>query len=191
LAHLVVDSCALVHLKQAHHPATDALDLLVRLGDRGLHLVSTSRVHQENEQQTLRDWLGARATAGVYGIEVVSVVERRQVRNSLLKKMKEPGDNDKALIALAKRLEGPLLTHDGPAAALAERCRVVVIDAIDLAAFAVRQGIVMEDEAERMIGPLGRHAWSPPSWQGSVRATVDARPRWERLAERLDAWWSQ
>jgi predicted nucleic acid-binding protein len=190
LAILVVDACALVHLKQAHHPRSDGLDLVSSLCAVGLRLVSTNRVHQENEQQTLRGWLAERATAGAYSLESVSVTERRSVQNHLPKKAKEPGHNDKALIALAKRLDAPLLTHDGPAAVLADACNVIVVDAIDLAAFASRNGVISMVEAERMVAPLGEHAWRPPSWAGSVEETVGARPNWDRLEQRLLTWWA-
>lgn len=187
---LVVDACALVHLKQAHYPHTDGLDLVTLMCRSGLRLVSTRKVHQENEQQTLREWLEEKLAADLYSFESVSIGERRAIRNNLLNKMKEPGDNDKALIALAKRLEVPLFTHDGPAGALAARSGVIVVDAIDLAAFASRLGLMSQAQAEHMVGPLGRHAWSPPSWAGTIQATIAGRPRWDRLENRLQAWWT-
>lgn len=187
---LVVDSCALVHLKQAHSALGSGLLLVEHLCTAGLGLASTARVHQENEQQTLRPWLAVREAAGVYVLLQVSASERKRVRNALTASMPEPGDKDKALIALAARLETPLLTHDGPAAALASRCRVVVVDAIDLAVFAARRGLLTREDAEALVAPLGEHAWRPPSWQGTAAATVAVRPRSDALFARLDLWWA-
>lgn len=189
MAVLVVDACALVHLKQAHAPALDGLLLVDVLCGQGVSLRSTAAVHGENVAQTLRDWLASHEVAGRYDRLGVSVQERREVRNALRRGDKEPGDHDKALIALARRLGAPLFTHDGPASNLANRCEVVVVDAIDLAAFSVRRGWMADGEAERLVAPLGAAAWRPPSWQGSVAATVAARDKWERLAGRLSACW--
>ena len=111
------------------------------------------------------------------------------MRNQLKRGMPEPGDNDKALIALACRTGAPLFTHDGPAAALANRCEVLVVDAIDLGGFFSRVGMVDPVRMEAMLAPLGLHAWRPPSWAGDVASTVAGRPKWEALAVRLTAWW--
>lgn len=187
---LVVDCCALVHAKEMSDLQPSPLAVLESLADRGVRFVTTSKVYQEmlasSLSTTLQRWQGQ----GWISTQNVSSTERKAVKNELKKGDVEPGDNDKALIALAKRLKAPLLTHDEAESILAQRrCKVTVVDLADLMGLADRLGLTPLAEASKNWGPLDDYEWPVPfaNFQGSLEACLAARPGLTQLLNDLEA----
>jgi hypothetical protein len=130
---LIVDCCALVHAEQMGNLGQPPLAMLESLALKGVRFVTTARVWGELENSSLRNTLSSWAAKGWIRVQNVTFEERKAVANCRKRGDDEPGDNDKALIALSKRLDAPLLTHDKAASLLAgRRCGVTVLDLADV-----------------------------------------------------------
>lgn len=162
------------------------MESLVR--ERGVVLVTSHRVRTEQVALSLRDWIAAREAEDGYVAEVVTTAELRDVTRRIHGRIEWPGKADQGLVALAIRCAAPLLTHDDRAAGLAAACRIRVVDLVDLGALAAVEGVVALGEVETAFGGLARHAWRPDDWGGSVDATVQGRPSWERHLAALRGW---
>lgn len=187
---LVVDCCPLVHGKEMADLQPPPLAVLESLAEKGVRFVTTSKVYGEMLASSLSTTLERWMAQGWIRVENVSSTERKAVKNELRKGDAEPGDNDKALIALAKRLKAPLLTHDEAESILAQkRCRVTVVDLADLMGLADRLGLTSLPEASRNWGPLDNYEWPVPfaNFQGSLLACLNARPGLTKLLNDLEA----
>lgn len=189
---LVVDANAGIHAKQVStdQPGVHRVAVLDRVAAAGLVLTLTAKVLGEQNKGSVRTHHERWQAAGQLRVETVSVNEVRAVRNRVGNARPIPNDPDVALIALALRLSGVLYTHDRAAAGWAKRCGVIVVDVVDLAAWAVHRGLAAPEQVEAgHVGIDGRDGLpKPDDWAGSIAATHAARSGRERLLAFLDAW---
>lgn len=178
---VVVDTCSLVHAKALATLSAPPLDWIAELARAGHALFDTPSCWQEKLASSLSVTLNAWEREGLIARESVKLSERRQVANRLRRRDTEPGNNDKALIALARRMDAALLTHDGPAAALARRCRVEVVDLADLAALAVSLKLREAEAMDAAWSDLEGAPWRPADWRGSLHETLRGRAHLDAL----------
>ncbi len=181
--HLVLDTCAALHLKQLR-----ALDLLEFLVDGGTRLAMTTAVEVECTACSLLAVLQAWRDRKVFRSHGVRLKERRELLNLVGKVRPMPGRNDVDLVALARRLDAPLLTHDSGVASLASKARLLTLDVVDLAAWLVHRACLDWDRANQLLAGLDGFAWQPEDWLRSARATWAGRSRGGRLLARLERW---
>ena len=175
---LVVDCCSLVHAKALRHLPHAPLQLLDDLAVEGARFATTTAIYGELTASSLRMTLGEwDAQEWLQQFNATSR-ERREVRNKLRRSDRIPGKNDMGLIAIARRLKVPILTHDGPAQKLALRCGLVVVDLLDVAAWAAWVGIITIDEISIAWGGLSGYTWpdSKVGWLGSLDKSLADRP---------------
>jgi len=119
---IVVDTCSLVHAKALAALSDPPLDWLAELARAGHALFDTPRCWQEKLASSLSVTLNAWEREGLIARESVKLSERRWVANQLRRRDTEPGNNDKALIALARRgLADPRWSRGGAGPALQDR----------------------------------------------------------------------
>ncbi len=149
--------------------------------EAGVCLQTTKAVYGEQSSMSLSKTLAEWTEAGVLAVYSVSARRAREVRNCLRKKDPIPGRRDIALIAHADASGAALLTHDGPAARLAKRAGVLVVDLLDLADLLVRLGVRPPEMLDPTFAAWARAAWRPEDWSGSATATLQARPYREKV----------
>ncbi len=185
---LALDACAALHLKQVSDASRDAIGMLDQLVSLGVAFVTTRKVEGEHREMSLSAWLDRWSLDGCYGSERVSLTERKAIRNRVGRLRPMPGNKDLDLVIVARRVGGVLFTHDGPAARLANKVRVLTVDAIDVAALLVDRGRIGWDEADHLLAGLDGFAWRPDDWAGAASATCEARTRWPKLLGHLHGW---
>lgn len=175
---LVVDCCSLVHAKAMRELEHAPLVLLAWMAEhRAVALWTTKRVRGELGESSLSLTCEGWEAQGWLQLANVKLQEVREIKNALRRGDKEPGDHDKALIALARRLKAPLLTHDAGAAQLALRVKVQVWDLADLAGWCVEEGYATLEEVSAAWGGLEGLPWPWPDypWSGSLARTLADR----------------
>lgn len=184
---LIVDCCSLVHGKALADLSPTPLDLIDRLVRSGLPLVTTPRVLQELKASSLESTLAPWEASRLLTMESARRQEVRELRNLMKKRDIEPGNNDKELIAVARRLGAPLLTHDHAASQLARRTKLTVVDLTDMVALAGRLDLADLAVVDSAWGSLEGRPWPfvGPSWSGSLHATLSSRPRLTQVLDVL------
>ncbi len=186
----MLDACATLHAKQLRSASgVDPIEVLNRLATAmRVRFATTTGVENEQVAMSLSSSIGAWKAVQAFGVEPVSVNERRAVRNRLTKGMKTPGDRDIGLVALAARKNAVLLTHDDAAGVLARKCQVISVDLLDLADIIVSRQVAAWPDVEQGHQKLATFAWKPDDWVGTVEATVMSRPSRQKLHNLLAAW---
>ena len=174
---IILDCCALVHAKAMQRLTSPPLALLHTLAQTHHYTYLTSKkVYGELGQSTLSTMLDA-LPPDCLALETARRQEVKQLKPP--RGLKEPGDNDKELIALAQRHKLPLLTHDGAAAALARHVGVEVLDLVDLAMHACWEGAADVQALHDAWGDLKDKSlpwpWPDYPWRGDLISTFRHR----------------
>ena len=174
---LVLDCCSLVHAKAMNDISITPIYLIESLSRASIKLYTTPKVYGELSASSLSTILTNWEREGLLSTEAAKRQEVRQITNHLRNNDVEPGNNDKELIALTKRLQGSLLTHDTAAAQLGRRLKLDVLDLVDLAWHCMQRHIIDIEQLDEAWGDLSGYPWPWPNypWSGSVRQTLQTR----------------
>ncbi len=148
----------------------------------------SSRVYQEQIASSLSLILEEWSQVGILKVERISpqalaacgkIIQKKRVRPL-------PGRNDQTLITLARQLDAPLFTHDGPAAGAARALGCLVVDLVDMVDLYTSVRELELRQSDPIFNAWNyRGVWRPDDWKGSLEATVMGRPFRGEVQERL------
>lgn len=181
---VVIDACALLHAKQLGGSSL-GLSLLAHLAEPcDLNLHVTKAIQGEQVAMSLSSFIEEWLRQDRWRCHKLPATRVKALRNKLGSFRPMPGSRDLALVALAFELKAVLVTHDDPAAAVARKLGVVVVDLLDLGVLRLRRDKRFDIDAT--FDSWNQSAWRPQDWKGSARATLACRPYRERLQSELE-----